>query len=480
MGGADSEIGATTRDVLIEAAAFDSLSVRATSRKLAMQTDASQRFGRGVDPESVIAAQSLAARLLVDLGGGTPAPGLVDVHPRPYRPEKLVLRLAQLQRLLGYKPGVTEVRRALAALQLEPEKLDAKRFEITVPSWRVDLEREADLVEEVARHLGYDRVPADASGMPTLGVVAEGGGAEERVRDLLAHGGFCEAIGYAMIGDGEDAAYVEHDAVPAVALTNPIADWLACLRRSILPGLVRAADLNHRRGVRDVRLFEIGRVFQAAGRDAFPREPLRVGLAWSGAARPLHWDGRNREVDLFDMMGVVESLLRRLSPSALPVPRPAAFEGLHPGRSVTWATASGERAAWCGALHPDLQSALTHPLLLAEVELDRLDSGALPIAQYAALPRLTAVSRDISLVLRPEVTYSSVLEVMTAIEPPAPVSFRVADRYEGPPLEPGEVSLMIRLVLQPSEKTLTDGEIDGYRLALIGGLKESLGLRIRD
>jgi phenylalanyl-tRNA synthetase beta chain len=479
MGGAGSEIGSATRDVLIEAAWFDPVSIRTTSRKLGLRTDASHRFGRGADPDVVPAAQALALRLLSELSGGVPAPGLVDDYPSPTPPRTLSLRIGQLRRLLGYQPPDGETRQALSALGLFPTSSESGRVEVTIPSWRVDLEREADLVEEVARHLGYDRVPDATAGIPTTAGAPEPGGVEERTRDLLAHRGFHEAFGYAMTASGEDDPFVPAGGLPPLRLTNPIAESLAILRRSVLPGLIRAAALNHRRGVKDVRLFEVGRAFCATSMGQFPREPLRAALVWSGAARPLHWSGETRDVDLFDVMGVVEELLQRLGAPSL-VRRKGAVPAFHPGSSATWVTEDGTQLAWCGALHPDLQRSLPHPLFGAELELESPVPRVPPIARYSPLPRLTAVTRDISLVLPAGTDYDRVRETLSAVEPPAPASIEPVDRYEGPPLGPGEVSVTVRITLSPGETTLTEDQIDGYRRSLIDLLQSRLGLRIRE
>jgi phenylalanyl-tRNA synthetase beta chain len=481
IGGADTEIGAATRDVLVEAARFSPTSIRSTSRRLGLQTDASFRFERGGDREGPIAAQALAARLLAELAGGRPAPGLIDACPVEPQPRQLTLNEAEIERLLGFRPESGEVRRALETLQLSPAPQSPGAYRLTIPTFRSDLEREADLVEEVARHLGYDRVPTTMTGLPAQieATVDSGTSHEEQSRDLLAHLGFHEALSYAMVAAGEDDGFVLSDGGTALALTNPIAEPLARLRRSILPGLLRAVELNFRRGNRDLRLFESGRVFLAGSAGEFPREPLRLGIAWSGCGEPRHWSRGTRDVDLYDLIGTVERLLATLAPESGWERRAGGPAAFHPAQSVRWETSGGAGLAWGGALHPERQARFDQPVFLAEVELDAVALMPGTAVQHSAVSRLPAVARDLALVLTEEQSYASVLEALRSVEPPAPVDFEAVDRYEGPPLDPGEASLTVRVNLRPCERTLTDPETEGYRRALVRKLEESLGVRIR-
>ena len=479
MGGADSEIGERTRDVLIEAAWFQPRSVRRTARRLGVQTDASYRFERGVDPAGMDAAQTLAVRLLHELAQGQPVPGLIDVGPSPPEPRRLELRPDQLSRLLGYEPDEREVLSTLEALQLGPRRSDGAPYEVSVPSWRVDLEREVDLVEEVARHLGYDRIPTGQHGLPQVAADPARPDLQERCGDILAQLGFHEAFGYAMIARDEDAGFVTPKTTTALELTNPITGSLTQLRRSILPGLIRAVDLNQRRGIRDVRLFETGRVFEPQRKAGFPHESRRVGVAWSGAARPRHWDGNPNETDLYDVMGLVEKLFCELRPGLTATRSAEAPSGLHPGCSVAWKLDSGREAAWAGMLHPDLQRGLAHRLWLAEIDLEALEDTPPEPCRYRPVPRLTAVSRDLSLVMSEATPYRRAVDTMTEVEAPAPVVFEVVDRYEGPPLAAGNHSLTVRVTLQPDERTLTEDEIEAYRQKLVRRLDRKLGIKIR-
>lgn len=479
MGGADSEIGPSTRDVLIEAAAFDPATVRATSRGLGLMTDASHRFERGVDAEGAVGAQALAARLLVQIAHGQAASGMIDAYPLPLEARKSTLRLGELQRLLGYQPETEEARAALAALGLSPALKDDERFEVRVPSWRVDLEREADLVEEVARHLGYDRIPLGTDGLPT-GLSGEGDpGLEQRARESLSHRGFHEAYGYAMIAREEDTPFVEPSLASSLALTNPIAESLAVLRRSILPGLLKSVDLNLRRGVRDVRLFEVGHVFHSRGAGEFPSEPLHAGIAWSGAGRPRDWLTDDREVDLFDVMGAVEGLLRTLRPGHDWTRIRASRPGLHPGQSAEWHAGANGPIAWAGALHPDLQAGMPQTVFMGEIDLTALGRLDVHRPRYRSLPRLSPVTRDLAVVLTADRRFADVMACLQAVPSPAPAEIRAVDHYAGPPLADDEQSLTLRVRIQPQRETLTDVEIEDYRQRLVDALAEGLGVRIR-
>jgi len=483
MGGANTEIHDGTSDVLIEAANFHPSTVRRMARRLGLKTDASHRFERGVDPEAPPAAQSLALRLIAELACGVPAPGMIDVYPGRRDPGHVRLRTSRIGLLLGYQPDDETVERSLRALFLEPRAVGDGTFEITVPSWRYDLEHEADLVEEVARHLGYDRIPSSLPPQNLAPAAPDRAQAiEERVRDLFSHHGFHEALNYAMIGADEDTPFVPVGAAEPLPLDNPIAETLGFLRRSLIPGLVRSADFNIRRGARDVRLFEVGRVFFAAGDQGFPTEPLRAGLVWAGAPTPRHWSLDSNEVEFHHVAGLVDGILESLDPSGACAKSRAGFDGLHPGRSAAWSAGSGDEVvAVAGELHPGIRRRLDLAATLYVAEIDLSSYLRLPPSepQYRALARVPGVVRDLAVVLNAATPYRDVEAVLVAVKAPAAASFEVTDRYTGPPLADDEASVTVRVMLQPQERSLTDSEIEGYRLRLIEVLERQLGLTIR-
>jgi len=476
MGGADSEIRDDTTDVLIEAAMFEPVGIRKTARKLGLHTEASHRFERGMDPEGVLAAQALAVQLLKDLAGGSPVEGMIDEYPSPAPRRELDLRYRRVERLLGYDPGEEEIISALKALQLDPRAASPDRVTITVPTWRVDLEYEADLVEEVARHLGLDRLqgtlpatiaPAEEETVHPLA---------DRSRDILAGLGFQEAFCYSMLPAGADDPWVPKDSPAPVELANPIAEQLAVLRRSILPGLLFSIDRNLRNGNRDVRLFEVGRVF-LPGPDQGERseEPLRAGFAWTGLAAPRHWSRKEIAVDFADMAGAVRTTLERLRPGLAVTDTRLDLPAFHGGQSITWKSGDGAALAWGGRLHPDLVAGhdLPQDIYLAEIDLDQVRAARTPGFAYQPIPKVPAVSRDLSLVLGDGTDYRRILEILEKRPAPAPVSFQVVDRYAGYRLAPGESALTVRVILQPYDRTLTDRETEGYRQDLIQALESS-------
>ena len=479
IGGANTEVTDETTDVLIEAARFDPISVRATARRLGAQTDASFRFERGVDPETALTAQAMARRLLVELAQGKPESVLVDAHPGRAAAARLTLRTSEVQRLLGYQPGPAAIEEALRALQLQPRQNGDESVEITVPSWRIDLELEADLVEEVARHIGYDEIPTSTARM---GLLVESGRSTESedARDILASLGFHEAFGYAMIAPDEDLPFIREGGAPPAALRNPIAEQMSHLRRSILPGLLRATELNLRRGTRDVRLFECGHVFLPREPAGPPLEPAHLGIAWAGCPAPGHWSRSGRELDLYDVMGLVERVLCGLRPGIeLTRDRPAGPAGFHPLNGFCWRAPDGEALAWGGTLHPEIQQRIDAPVFLAEIDLDAVGRIPATPSLYAEIPRVPAVTRDVAIVTAGEKSYDEVLAALRAVESPAPATFAALDRYEGPPLADGEASLTLRVTLRPLTRTLTDPETEQYRQSLMKRLEGLSGVRIR-
>ena len=323
MGGADSEVSAGTRTILLEAAYFDPISVRRTNKQLALSTDASYRFERGADPEAPVRAIRRAWQLLRDLGAGQPTGPIIDCHPAPSPPKVVSLRHSRIGRVLGQTVEEEFVAPTLARLGFTAEPAADNgaglSWRVTVPTFRVDVSREEDLIEEVARHHGYDRLPTTFPVLTQPAAPAAPWLRRDRlVRRLLTGCGFTEAITYGFI-ERDAALAVQLDEDDVVALANPLSELGAVLRPSLVPGLVDSLIHNRRREQQDIRLFEVGSRFQqSAG------ETPALGLAVTGSSAPLHWSEPQRGGDLFDLSGVIARVAAgfggavRLEPNSAP------------------------------------------------------------------------------------------------------------------------------------------------------------------
>ena len=475
MGGHDTRVTEATRSVFLEAAHFAPAAIIGRGRKLGLHTDAAHRFERGVDPELPRLAIERATRLLLDHAGGTPGPvveAVLDAHlPRP---AAILLRRERLARVLGLTVADAEVVRILRAIGLEVAD-DAQGWRVTPPARRFDIAIEEDLVEEVARIHGYDRIPAalPAGGTrlvePTETRVADGD-----VRRHLAGRDFLEAVDYAFVDAGLLAKWGMDDG--AVALANPLSAELGVMRTWLLPGLVASLARNAARQQSRVRLFELGKVFQHAGQGVAPRETLRVAAVACGDAGAEQWGAAARAVDFHDLKGDLESLAA-LSGAVLEF-RASAPGWAHPGRSAD-VLRDGVVLGWIGQLHPALQQALELDVDVVAFELDLAPLLARPLPKARGLSRYPSVRRDLAFVLPEGVAWAAVAASVKAAAGPFLRELRLFDRYQGKGVESGFKSLAMGLILQDESRTLTDSDVDAVVAAVTASLQREHGATIR-
>jgi phenylalanyl-tRNA synthetase beta chain len=462
MGGAASEVSAATRAVAFESAYFKPASVRRTSKRLGLKTEASSRFERGADIGAQVAAIQRAIALMKQIGAGTAIGPAIDAYPSPRGLKALHLRRARLALLLGAAVPDAEVVRILSRLGLDVTQA-AHGWDVIAPTFRVDLLREADLIEEVGRHYGFDRLEAT---FPVVTVAAPPPDPriprDQLVRRVLTAAGLSEAVTFGFI----EAAAAELFASPGrelIAVANPLSAKFDTLRPSLLPGLVDAVAHNRRHGRRDVRLFEIGTRFAADG------ETRGAAVAWTGGGSGDHWSGGSREVDFFDVKGVAEQLCDVLG---VPVRFEIAREPfLVAGRTASLVAADGpsrgETLGVIGQVQPDVAEARglprKDPVYVGEWNLDRL--AAARVAGRDAtrpLPRHPSVVRDLSIVVRDTLPAAIIHGTILAAgrNVPAPlVSVSFFDRYQGKGVPDGAVSISVRLTFQADDRTLTDAEV---------------------
>ncbi|MEZ0469677.1 phenylalanine--tRNA ligase subunit beta [Luteimonas salinilitoris] len=494
MGGYDTRVTETTRSVFLEAAHFAPAAVIGRARRLGMHTDAAHRYERGVDPELPRQAIEMATRLILEIAGGVPGPVTEAVLPEHLpRPRSIVLRRARLARVLGLVVDDAEVDRILRALGFAVEAID-DGWRVTPPARRFDLAIEEDLIEEVARIHGYDRIPVTLPGGATrLAVPEEGRTPEADLRRQLVARDYLEAVNYAFI-DAALLARWQADA-GAVPLANPLSAELGVMRTLLLPGLVDALAGNTARQQPRVRLFEIGKVFE--GRESgignresgeatataavetsgsAPVETLRIAAVATGDARVEQWGEAAREVDFHDLKGDLESLAACAGAQLEFRPAQAAYG--HPGRSAE-VVRDGARVGWIGELHPRLLAALEldRRVLAFEVDLAAVQRRALPRA--GALTRFPSVRRDLAFIVAQDVPWASVEASIRTAAGPLLAGLRLFDRYQGKGVESGCKSLAMGLILQDKSRTLTDHDVEDVKGRIIAVLERDHGARIR-
>src|SRR4249919_218443 len=480
MGGFDTRVTDTTRNVFLEAAHFAPSAVIGRGRRLGLHTDAGHRFERGVDPELPRQAIEIATRLIVEIAGGAPGPVVEAVLPEHLpKPQAVTLRRARLARVLGTQVADGEVERILRALGLQVANA-ADGWHVTPPTRRFDIAIEEDLVEEIARIHGYDKVPATLPGGGTrLVSPTETRVEESTVRRHLASRDLLEAVNYAFV----DATLLTkwHAMDGAVPLANPLSAELGVMRTQLLPGLVDALARNTARQQPRVRLFEIGRVFAVNVDGAAPTETQRIAAVACGPVALEQWDSKSRPVDFHDLKGDLESLAA-LSGARLAF-RPSQAAHGHPGRSadVYRLAADGSEAklGWIGQLHPRLQRALDLDQDVVAFELDLAPLLARDIPHARALSKYPSVRRDLAFVVADTVQWAAVKATVEAAAGGFLRDLVLFDRYAGAGVESGFKSLAMGLILQDESRTLTDRDVEQAVAEVISALQAEHGAVMR-
>jgi phenylalanyl-tRNA synthetase beta chain len=484
MGGLNSEVQADTVDILLESAFFLPQNIRRTSKRLGLRTEASYRFERGTDVEGLIRALDRATELIVQLAGGTASRGIWDAYPIHHGPHMVALRVAKVAAVLGVEIPRETVAGHLQALGMGVVDPGEDRMDVEIPTHRVDLEREIDLVEEVARLEGYDSIPVT---LPEVPMVCEPVPRTLRIadgaRDALVGAGLLEAVNWSFVDPSEDdrLGYSEDSPLRAkVHLQNPLNTETGVLRTSLLPGLLRNAGLNARRQARDVRLFEVGRTFHPDTDHTLPREVLRAAGVLTGKRQPLAWWAEAEVVDYYDAKGVVEMLLQRLGAGRGSYEADPDLPWLHPARAARLLL-QGNECGWLGQIHPDRLEIyeIPAPAVAFEVNLERVSQAAEGVGRFAGLERFPSVERDVAVVVDRTVTAQTVLDSIDSFGSPLIRTAALFDVFEGGRVPEGRVSLAFRVVYRSDERTLTEEEVSEVENALLRRLEERVGASLR-
>jgi phenylalanyl-tRNA synthetase beta chain len=470
MGGAETEVSAQTSDVLLESAYFQPVSVLRTARRLGLRTEASIRFERGADPEGVSAAAARAAALISVWAGGGVLSGAADVGAEPER-STVSVRPTRASSLIGIELTSSEVREALGRLRL-PAREDGDRVVVEVPGYRVDLEREVDLIEEVARVTGYERVPSTLPGVRQAGGLSREQLLRRRIADLLGGAGLLESRSLSL------TPVTDADVFPGVVpikVANPVSEDDASLRTSLLPGLLRAARRNVSTGRHSLRLFEVGRTFQSDEPD--PLEEERVAVVLTGPASE-GWPGEPRTQGFSDAKGLLEQLLDGLSVEWAVGRVPG--RPWHPGRSFE-VMGGGQVLGECGELHPAVGEEFDLPTAVAGFELrvgplvPHTDE-AIRLRQVSRFPPLR---RDVAFVVEQAVPAGSLETALVQAAGDLLERALLFDVFEGAPVPEGKKSLAFALDIRAPDRTLTDKEADAIVRAIGERLKADFGAELR-
>jgi len=475
MGGQDSAVGDGTRDILLESAWFNPASIIGKGRRLGLATDSSHRFERGVDPELQKNAMERATALIMEIAGGQPGPVIekASVEDLP-RISPIKLRMQRVNRVLGTDLAPRRVRDILQRLGMDLE-VDGDDFRVTPPSARRDLAIEVDLIEEVARMVGYDQLPSRApGGRLRAGIASERCVAMDAIRSSLHARGFQEIMTWSFVSE-DDLSVLALQAA-AQPLANPLSQEMGVLRTSLVPGLLRTAAANLRHQQPRVKLFESGHVFSQAGEWT---ESERIGLAIAGVAHPESWLESRRDFDFYDLKGEVEHLTGCAGHASGALQAiPATVEWLHPGQSCALSL-NGREFGVAGQLHPGVAAELDldEMVFVAEFDLDVLRSRALP--EFTGTARYPSVRRDLALIVPESVPAADLQRVCGESMGRTLEKCVIFDKYQGKGIESGYKSVGIGLILRDVSRTLTDEEVDSVMLSVVESLKKECQVRLR-
>jgi phenylalanyl-tRNA synthetase beta chain len=484
MGGGSTEVHEGTTAVLLESAHFDRISIRRTAKALGLSTEASYRFERIVDPGGTIAALDRACELIVAWAGGEIAPGVVDEYPRPIAPNRISLRPARVNEILGTALTAAEMADYLRALDLDVAV--GETLEVTAPTFRPDLATEIDLIEEIARRHGYENIPVTLPRTPGApGKLVPALAFDARVRRVMLACGLSEVVTYSLGSRREHDLLglpPDHPLRQAVVLQNPKTEEYSQLRTTMLGDMLGVLANNARRGITDVQVFEVGKVYFPQGPEELAREPRRLGIGMMGSAWSSAWGlpAAAQAVDFYSLKGAIEQLVYALTGQAFAY-SPDEHPSLQPGRTAT-VSVSGEEIGILGEVSRAVRDnyELPLPAYVAEIDLDRLRPLTEGVRSAKAVSRFPGIRRDVALVVAEATSAARVQEAIARHAGEHLEALWLFDLYRGDPIPAGHKNLAYAMVFRALDRTLTDEEVDRALGEIKSALVAELGAQIRE
>lgn len=469
MGGLNSEIENDTNRVLIEGAYFNPVSIRRTSKKLGLNTDASHRFERGVDPEGTIRAVNRSAKLMVEIGGGTLVDGIIDEYPNHQPVKSVALSIKRANRLLGTHLDRNRIRHLLESIEFKVEAPNKNEDGLTVsaPTYRVDITRPEDLMEEVARLHGYNNIPTTHPTMPAEGrPPADRLVLRNRLKRLMSGFGFTEVITYSFDSESSgDRLQIKADDArrSMIHILNPLTEDQAVMRTSLVPGILSTTGYNIARQIKNLKLFEIGKVFLKKDTQSLPLEPEFLIALWTGARDEASWYNRQIPCDFYDIKGIAEGLLRALKIdglcyTAMPAESCEYTRSGHTAQIV----AADSVVGLVGEIHPRVLGSfdLKQPAFIFELQLDKV-AELIPETRFSKpIPRFPAIYRDITIIIDRRIETQAVLATVASFHEELVEHLHLFDVFEGDPIAAGKKSVSFRVTYRSSGKTLEDDDVN--------------------
>lgn len=464
MGGLNSEIETSTVDVLIESACFTPSSIRKTAKTTGIKTDASFRFERGVDPEGTLSALNRAAALMVEIAGGELIPGVVDENPVPYAKKEIRLSIEDTNRKLGTHFSADEIRRYLTAIEFTVETLDAGRILVIPPSFRVDVSRPEDLMEEIARLWGYNNI---ATTFPKLTMETPPPSMKltvrNRIKILMAGLGFHETINYSFFHKSSCDRMTLESEDPGrrtIEILNPLSEEQAVMRTSLIPGLLETMKRNLAVQAQRLQIFELGRVFLKNGQEILPNELEMLAGLWAGFRHTPAWSNKTEDCDFYDLKGIVEALFHRLGLTRVRFARldPARCSYTRPGYTAAIYVQEAP-VGIIGEVHPQVikNYELKQSAFIFEIDIDQL-LQMIPERKCAkAIPKFPSTARDITLIIDKDSEAARITGyIKEDMDLPLIEDVHLLDVYEGTPIPPDKKSISFRITYRSTEETLQD------------------------
>jgi phenylalanyl-tRNA synthetase beta chain len=477
MGGVNTEVSESTRNILVESAYFNPVRVRRTSKRTNLRSESSYRFERGVDPNGVVKALDRASELIRELAGGKVARGKIDVYPSPIQPKEVNLSIKRVNSILGTALEPQKVKQLIEGLGIETLKVKDGEMTFRIPTYRVDLTRDVDLIEEVARHYGYNNI---STTLPVVPMMPDGLKrekiSENKAKEILVSFGFLEVIHYSF----EDPEFLSlFDETAPLRILNPLTNEGSAMKTNLISGIIKNVVLNLNRQAQDIRIFEVGKVY-IPRENGLPKEIRKIAGAAAGGRQPELWD--KEEFDFFDLKGVLERVLE-----AFFVSNKVGFEEasqvrfLHPGKSAK-IMIGNEEAGYLGELHPDFREKLevSKRVYLFEFDLEKLSASEnYTKKKFTALPKFPSVRRDIALIVDEDVPVGEILKEIRKIESELIEEVSVFDVFKGGSVQKGKKSVAVSLILRALDRTLTDLEVDEVKKNGLNRLQLAIGAELR-